>query len=102
MNSKCLEINNLKQQLKSLNQKESRLNTEEDYSKTNRKSKDQLADKVNDLINRVSYLEKLMNFYFQIPFLNYTSNHHTIHRPHQNFQFQPSYYNALTGVNPSR
>lgn len=43
-----------------MNQKESRLNTEEDYSKTNRKSKDQLADKINDLINRVTYLQKLM------------------------------------------
>lgn len=49
------EINNLKFQLKNQNQKE-RLNTEEDYSKSNRKSRDDLADKINDLINRVSYL----------------------------------------------
>ena len=49
------EINNLKYQLKNQNQKE-RLNTEEDHSKSNRKSRDDLADKINDLINRVSYL----------------------------------------------
>lgn len=49
------EINNLKFQLKNQNQKE-RLNTEEDYSKSNRKSRDDLTDKINDLINRVSYL----------------------------------------------